>query len=73
MVLNGASWSLPAPSRSSKEVSMRTPTLFLLFLQLLIAAPLLAADQRPSIPIGNSPSIGPENAPVTIIEFIDFQ
>jgi hypothetical protein len=42
-------------------------------LLLLVSAPVLAADKRTNIPIGNSPSLGPENAPVTIIEFIDFQ
>jgi hypothetical protein len=42
-------------------------------LLLLVSAPVLAADKRTNVPIGNSPSLGPENAPVTIIEFIDFQ
>jgi hypothetical protein len=31
-----------------------------------------AAD-RHDVPIGDCPSLGPENAPVTIIEFIDYQ
>jgi hypothetical protein len=42
-------------------------------LLLLVALPSLAAEKRVTVPIGNSPSAGPENAPVTIIEFIDFQ
>jgi hypothetical protein len=42
-------------------------------LVLLIAGTAFSADTRVSIPIGNAPSLGPENAPVTIIEFIDFQ
>ena len=42
-------------------------------LLLLISAPVLAADKRTNVPIGDSPSLGPENAPVTIVEFIDFQ
>jgi hypothetical protein len=33
----------------------------------------IAADQRYSVPLLDSPSLGPENAPVTIIEFLDFQ
>jgi hypothetical protein len=33
----------------------------------------LAADKRYNIPIGDSPSWGPKDAPVTIIEFIDYQ
>ena len=32
-----------------------------------------AAEKRTEIAIGNSPSMGPKDAPVTIIEFIDFQ
>lgn len=42
-------------------------------LLLLVSTPILAADKRATIAIGNSPSLGPENAPVTIVEFIDFQ
>jgi len=40
---------------------------------LLAALSAFAADKRITVPIGSSPSMGPENAPVTIIEFIDFQ
>lgn len=32
-----------------------------------------AAEQRVAIPLGDSPALGPENAPVTVVEFIDFQ
>jgi hypothetical protein len=32
-----------------------------------------AEEKRTDVPIGNSPSLGPVDAPVTIIEFIDFQ
>lgn len=42
-------------------------------LLLLLSVPAGAADKRVSVPIGGSPSMGPENAPVTIIEFVDFQ
>ena len=31
------------------------------------------AEERTDVPIGDSPSMGPANAPVTIIEFVDFQ
>lgn len=31
------------------------------------------AEQRFVVPLEDSPSYGPKNAPVTIIEFIDFQ
>jgi len=39
----------------------------------LIAVPAFAGEKRFSVPIGDSPSIGPANALVTIIEFLDFQ
>lgn len=42
----------------------------LLFLMIGIAQ---AEQPRIDVPIGDSPSLGPANAPVTIIEFIDFQ
>ena len=32
-----------------------------------------AAEERYSIPIDNCPFLGPENAQITIIEFLDFQ
>jgi hypothetical protein len=32
-----------------------------------------AAEKTADVPIGDSPSIGPDDAPITIIEFIDFQ
>ena len=32
-----------------------------------------AEQKRAEIPIGESPSQGPADAPVTIVEFIDFQ
>jgi len=48
---------------------------------LLVAALLLPVvvgaqgteEKRYQIPIENSPSIGPADAPVTIFEFLDFQ
>jgi len=40
---------------------------------LLSLTPAFSADKRVTVPIGDSPSMGPENAPVTIVEFIDFQ
>ena len=44
-----------------------------LMLFLLVVSTAFSADKRVAIPIGSAPSLGPENAPVTIIEFIDFQ
>jgi hypothetical protein len=43
----------------------------LVIILLPVSAP--SEEKRYAIPIGDSPSMGPENAPVTIIEFIDFQ
>jgi len=42
-------------------------------LLLLCLTVVSAADKRVPVPLGDSPSKGPENAPVTIVEFIDFQ
>jgi len=40
---------------------------------LLLSGLAQAEPPRVDVPIGDSPSLGPANAPVTIIEFIDFQ
>ena len=42
-------------------------------LALIFAVPAGAADVRYTVPAGDSPSIGPANAPVTIVEFLDYQ
>jgi protein-disulfide isomerase len=42
-------------------------------LTLLVAVPAGADDVRYDVPPGDSPSIGPANAPVTIVEFVDYQ
>jgi protein-disulfide isomerase len=42
-------------------------------LALLAAVPAGAADVRYDVPAGDSPFIGPANAPVTIVEFLDYQ
>lgn len=46
---------------------------FWIALTLLAAAQAWAADVRYAVPAGDSPSIGPANAPVTIVEFLDYQ
>ena len=40
---------------------------------LLFSGIALAEQKRVDVPVGDSPSMGPADAPVTIIEFIDFQ
>jgi len=52
--------------------------LTLLLLVAVLAVPAFAGAQgtgekRYQIPLENSPSIGPADAPVTMFEFIDFQ
>ncbi len=48
---------------------------FLLAWMLIVLVPVSgsALSQRYDIPVGDSPSWGPEYAPITIIEFIDYQ
>lgn len=52
---------------------MRTTIAQFIIALLLIAGPAAAEVARIQVPLGNSPALGPENAPVTIVEFIDFQ
>jgi protein-disulfide isomerase len=52
---------------------MKRASVFAGLLVLFVALQSGAEGDRVSVPIGNSPSLGPENAPVTIVEFIDFQ
>jgi uncharacterized protein involved in high-affinity Fe2+ transport len=40
---------------------------------LLLFSMAQAEEKRTEVPIGDSPAMGPVDAPVTIIEFIDFQ
>lgn len=40
---------------------------------LLLFGVAQAAEKRTEVPVGNSPAVGPADAPITLIEFIDFQ
>ena len=46
--------------------------LFILIVGLLCSQ-ASAEPKRFAIPLENSPSLGPQDAPVTIVEFIDYQ
>ena len=50
---------------------MKKTALTVLFLFCVFMA--LAEANRFQVPIADSPQLGPANAPVTIIEFLDFQ
>jgi protein-disulfide isomerase len=45
----------------------------LIFIILFIPLFVNASSKRYDIPLGDSPSVGPDKAPITIIEFIDYQ
>lgn len=46
----------------------------ILFVLLVFVSTLaLAEERRFDIPLGDSPSLGPTDAPVTVVEFLDFQ
>ena len=45
----------------------------LVALIFLFAGHVAAEDRRYPVPINDSPEIGPEDAAVTMIEFLDFQ
>jgi len=56
-----------------KEVKVFLKKLIFLFLLLYLPSSLFAKEKRYIIPVENSPSYGPSDAPITIIEFIDYQ
>ena len=47
--------------------------LIVVLIALVITSAAFAEEKRFTVPLDNSPAMGPENAPVTIVEFIDFQ
>ena len=40
---------------------------------LALAAAAFGAEGRTAVPLGSSPSVGAANAPVVIVEFLDYQ
>jgi hypothetical protein len=57
--------------RTPKEVFMKKALLIMAFLLFTVSA--LAEEKRYPVPLGDSPTLGPLDAPVTIVEFLDFQ
>ena len=47
--------------------------MIVLFFCLMAVTTAFAEEKRYPIPIDGSPQKGPKDAPVTIVEFIDFQ
>ncbi|MCX8027874.1 MAG: hypothetical protein N3A62_08505 [Thermodesulfovibrionales bacterium] len=47
--------------------------LAVLCLIIMMTSSAFAAEKRVNIPIGDSPVIGPNNAPITMIKFVDYQ
>jgi len=47
--------------------------LVIIFFLLSLAPYSFAQEKRYEVPLLDSPSTGPANAPVTIIEFLDYQ
>ena len=52
---------------------MRNPLLVVCVFLAVSSAAIAAEPERFDVPLGNSPRLGPANAPVTIIEFLDYQ
>ena len=46
---------------------------FLAAIVLIVPVLGVASENRYDVPIEDCPSLGPEKAPVTIMEFIDYQ
>jgi hypothetical protein len=58
---------------SPKEKVMKAKVLLTALLICALVLPCLAAEKRIEIDLTGRPFLGPGNAPVTIVEFLDFQ
>lgn len=54
-------------------MTLRACCIVLFIAVIAVSTGVNADEKRYSVPILDSPSIGPANAPVTIIEFLDYQ
>jgi hypothetical protein len=52
---------------------MKSRLILAALLVLAAALPVMSAETRIDIDVSNRPYLGPKDAPVTIIEFLDFQ
>ena len=52
---------------------MRKLIVLFVFAFLFSSSTVFSAEKRFDIPLGNTPQLGPQDAPITIIEFLDFQ
>jgi len=64
---------LPMPAAIPGEGARMMKKTALLILMVLIASLAFADEKRFSVPLDDSPALGPPNAPVIIVEFLDFQ
>jgi hypothetical protein len=52
---------------------MKSRLILAALLVFATALPVMSAETRIDIDVSNRPYLGPKDAPVTIIEFLDFQ
>jgi hypothetical protein len=63
----------PMPAALPAEGARLMKKTVLFIVMVLIASFAFAGEKRSSVPLDDSPALGPSNAPVTIVEFLDFQ
>ena len=52
---------------------MKKLMLIMVCVCMIITVSAFAEEKRVAVPVGDSPTLGPADAAVTIIEFLDFQ